>query len=322
MKIKKIVAVFWVVLVSSVMLSLLFAGEEADKKADLRLRLEKGQSYKMKSVKDLKINQIIPGQQQVMTINQKTMTKNTYLVGDIQTDGNVPIKVTFDTIFFSQEGMGQNIVYDSSNPSNSVGPMAAIWDAITGQSITIVVTPEGKVKQVQGADALLTRIQKKIADLPDAQMRHAMEISLKMQFSEEALKNNMEGSLNVYPDKPVGIGDAWQKRTAISQGFPMSVNTTYTLREQKDAVAIIDILSTIYTDKGASPIEAGPNKVQYNMSGTLIGTMQMQESTGWITRSNTNMKLSGEMTVENSGAKQPISIPMSITGTITDTQEL
>jgi len=315
MKIKNIVALF----VAMLMLGIMCLSVSAQEKLDLRLRLEKGKEYKLRISQDMKINQTIPGQPQQMTMIQKTSTGMIYTVEDVQSDGSMVLKITYDSMVFKTESpmQGQNMEYDSTKPDNTDGPLTSIMGAIVGQSFTIVVTSEGKVKEIKGADEFLNRIQGEINTLSDAQTRATVEASLKSQYSAEALKANMENSFYMYPDKPVGIGDTWQRRTALNQAFPMIVNTIYTLKERKDGIAVIDIFAMIQTDKTAGPSEMGTMKMQYNMSGSVTGTMEIQESTGWTNRSNQNLRLNGSIMVQSPEMPQSMSIPMSMSGKIT-----
>jgi hypothetical protein len=317
MKGRNIFVFFMAVMILSVAISLVYAEE----KVDLKLRLEKGKSYKIQTNQDMKINQTIPGQQgqqQTMTINQKTGGRNIYTVEDVQSDGTFVLKITHDAISFKQEVPTQNqiIEYDSTDTSTAVGAMS-VFNAIVGQSFTITMTPDGHIKEIKGADILLERIQEKVNELPEGQERAGLETQLKMQYGAETLKQNTENSFNMYPDKPVGIGDTWQRKTTLTQGFPMVIDTIYTLKERKNGIAIIDVFAMIQTNRDAGPMEMGQMKIQYNMSGSVTGLMEMQESTGWPIRSNQNLRLSGSITVQNPEMPQPMSIPMSISGTIT-----
>ncbi len=323
MKGKNILVTFVTVMMLAVAISFVCAED----KVDLRLRLEKGQTYKMKTTQEMKINQMIPGQQQAMTINQKTSGINIYTVEDVQPDGSIVLKITHDTISFKQAIPMQNvdIEYDSANPSssNTTDPMSSmvssIFGAIVGQSFTVAIAPDGKVKEIKGADVILTRINEKInkLQLPNDAMRVNIETRIKSQYNEEALRANTENSFNQYPDKPIGIDDTWQKRTTVMEGgFPMIVDTIYTLKERKDGIVVIDIFAMIQTDRSARPVEMGAMKMQYNISGSVTGTVEMNESTGWTNRSNQNLRLNGSIMVQSPEMPQSMSIPISMSGTI------
>lgn len=314
MKVKRILSIF-VVMAFSVAVSFVYA----DEKVDLKLRLEKGQTYKMRTLNEMKIKQTMPGQQQAMTINQKNETKTIYTAEDVREDGTFVLKVAYDAIAFKTENPdpNQTIEYDSADTSKAVGPMASVLGAIVGQSFTITITPDGHVKEVQGIDAFCRRMEEKINELPEGQMRVGMETQFKMQYSEEALKANMENSFNMYPDNPIDIGDTWQRKTTMNQGFPMVIDSIYTLKERKNGIAVIDVFAMIQTNKEAGPTEMGNVKIQYKMSGSVTGIMEIQESTGWPIRSNQNLRLTGSVTVQSPEMQQPMSIPMSITGPIT-----
>lgn len=315
MKTKKLVAVFIIIFVIGIVLFSVYA----DDKIDLRLNLDKGQSYKLQTTQDLKINQTIPGQQQTITIIQKNATKNVYTVEDVQADSTIVLRIAYDAMAFKQQNPIQNqlVEYDSENPSTDAGPIAPIFDAVVGSSFTITITPDGHVKDIQGADAIFQSIQKKINEFPDAQARAAIETQIRTQFSEEALKANTESSFDMYPDTAISVGDTWTKRSTITQAFPMIIDTIYTLKERKDGIAIIDIFAMIQTNRDAGPAEMGNTKIQYNMSGSVTGILQMQESTGWPIRSKQNLRLTGSVMIQSPEMQQPISMPMSITGPIT-----
>ncbi len=293
-----------------------FAGNE---KIDLRLRLEKGQSYKMQTITDMKINQTIPGQQQVMTILQRSGGKNIYTIEDVQADGTIVLKITHDAISSKIESANamQNMEYDSTDTSTATGPLAPILGAIIGQSFTIVITPAGHIKEIQGASELLGNIQEKINELPEGPLRAGVETNLKMQYGEEALKANTENSFDMYPDHPVGIGDTWQRRTVLNQGFPMVVDAIYTLKERKNGVAVIDIFAMIRTNRDTGSMEMGNMNLSYNVSGTAMRLIEIEESTGWMIRSDQNLRLNGSITVQSPQMQQPMSMPISISGTIT-----
>ncbi|MDD5455393.1 MAG: DUF6263 family protein, partial [Candidatus Ratteibacteria bacterium] len=283
----------------------------AEDKVELKLNLQKGQSYKMQQLTDLKISQTVPGQQgqpQTMTIIQKSGNRNIYLVEDVQADSSLVLKVTHDAIFFKTENpmAGGKTEYDSTDTSTDVGPLASIFNAIVGQSFSIIITPDGHVKEVQGADELFKHIQEKINELSDAQTKAAMETSLKLQYSKESLKANTENSFDAYPDSPVAVGDTWQRRTALNQGLPMIINAIYTLKERKDDVAVIDIFAMIQPNREAGMMDMGSTKLYYNVSGSATGILEMQESTGWIIRSDQSLKLSGTIMVQSPQMQQPM----------------
>lgn len=305
---------FLIVLAFVMAVSYLFAEE----KINLKLNLEKGQTYKMKTVTDMKIKQTIPGQQQPVKVDQRTESKDIYTVEDVKTDGTVVLKVTYDGLFSKTESpnTAESFEYNSANPSASVGPVAPIFNAIVGQSYTVTVTPEGHVKDIQDADALFEGIQEGINKVSGSQMSTSVGASLKAEYGEEALKSNMENLFDMYPDDPVSVGDTWQERTSRTQGFPMSVNSIYTLKDRKDGVAVIDVFALIQPNREAGSVQVGNMNLLYNVSGSVTGLMEIQESTGWVVRSNSTLRLSGAATVQSPEMQQPMTIPLSITGTI------
>ncbi len=306
------------VMILSILIPLAYAQNK--EKVELKLNLQKGQSYKIQTVSNMKINQMVPGQQQVITMTQNSGTKNTYTVEDTQSDSNLLLKITYDGIFSKIESPNQmeDMNYNSADPSTAGDLLAPVLGAIVGQSLTAVITTDGHVKEIKGIDTLWARIQGKINELPENAGRAGIETNLRAQYSGEGLKQNIENSFDMYPDKPISIGDTWQRRTVMSnQAFPMIVDTIYTLKERKNGIAVIDIFAMIQPNREASPTEMGDMKLQYNISGSVTGSLEMQESTGWPVRSNQTLKLTGSVIIQSPQMQQPMSVPMSINGTIT-----
>ncbi len=283
-------------------------------KIQLRLCLQAGESYNSRMVAEQKISQTIQGQSQ--DILQTIGTGYTFDVEDVDFDGSITVKVTYHSILFKQDGPMGKFEYDSSNPPVAIPPMAMGFNALVGQSFTMIISPEGNVKDIYGVDEMLSNMIEQL-DLPDFPMMDDLMKNLKGQFGDEALKENMEKMMAVFPDSPVGIGDRWTKRLVLSRGFPMILDNTWTLKARKDGLTIIEVRSVVKPNEEAPPIDMGIMKLNYELSGEQKGTMEIQEVTGWLVQGELTQKFSGQ--VEMEGATQlgaSMSWPISIESVI------
>jgi hypothetical protein len=252
---------------------------------------------------DRKISQTIQGQSQ--DIAQTVRIAYTVNVDKVDADGIATIKTTCDWVSFKQDWAVGTIEYDSSNPPKAVHPLAMGYATLKGQSLLMRVGPDGHVEEVQGADAVRESMANRL-DVPRGVAGDALKKSVRDQFSDQALKEMMERMTAVLPDRTVGIGDSWTKTVTLSTRVPVIVDSTWTLNARIRGVAAIGVRSTVKSNPDAPPIEMGPRKLSYKVSGERDGTFELNEATGWIIRGELTEQLSG--TVSLGDMSGPITI--------------
>ena len=280
----------------------------------LRLRLEKGKSYKVQMTADQKITQNIQGREQKISQTIGILFK--YAVQDVAADGTASIDVTHDAVTFKQDGPKGVIEYDSANPPKAPHPMTAGLAALVGQGFGMKMSNMGEVKEVTGVEAML---DKRAAALPAAEgaAKEAMEKALKEQFGPEALKEMMQTATTRYPKQAMGVGGTWEQTLKLTKGFPMISENVHTLTARKDGIATIAITSKVSPNPDAGPIGMGAAKMTYAFSGTQEGTQKIDEATGWPSETVIRQDFSGEMRIEGApGKSKPMIVPMSVKGTV------
>jgi hypothetical protein len=283
-------------------------GGAQEEKLQLRLNLEAGESYRLRMITDQKVSQTIQGQQQDLT--QTVGIGYTFDVGEVKSDGSMLATVTYEWVRFEQKGPAGEILYDSANPPDRIDPSAAGYPALLGQSFTMELSPEGQVKDLWGVDDMLAGILGAL-DLPPGGMRDTLEQSFRSQFGEQSMKENMENMMAIYPADPVDIGDTWTKKVVVATGFPMILENSWTLKSRQDGVATIAVFSKVEPNPDAPPLEIGPIKISYELSGEQQGTMELDEGTGWTLGAHMTQAFSGEMKMGDD-----MSWPISIDSTV------
>ena len=290
-------------------------------KLDLRLRLEKGQTYALTVTVEQTIRQLVdtgepPADEQ--EIAQKVVTGQAFHVEDVDADGAATLKVTFGPMVMSTDAMGVTIEYDSADPPDEVPHAARSLAAITGQSFTVTVKPDGAILRFDGIDAMLEAAGKAL-DLPD-EKRKLLAEDLERQFGQTALKDMMAGNLDYIPDRPVAVGDTWTSTFTVESGFPAACTTTYKLLARKDGVATIEAKTKLTPNADAPPQKLAAASVRYKLEGTQEGSFTIDEATGWYVAGRLTQKLKGEMLVSglaNQAEGEELSIPTIIESTIT-----
>ena len=287
----------------------------AGEKIQYKLKFEPGQKYYMRMTTEQKISQIVNGRRQ--SIDQSFGFGIDCDVEEVEANEDARIKYTYRWAKFRQRmPTGEETSYDSSKKVSPVPPAAQGFAAMLGEGFSIKITPQGRVKLVEGLKTMRNNIVKKLPY--QGRTKELMIEALKQYLSEEGIKETTESSMAIYPDKPVGIGDSWNKTVVLSQGLSMIVEHKWTLKERNNGLAAIEVDSTIRPDPQAKPMDMGAAKVRYALSGKQRGRIEMQESTGQIIRSEINQQMSGQMQMTGAGGQsQEMSIPMELEGVVT-----
>ena len=206
-------------------------------------------------------------------INQKIGGRDVHLTQNIGTDytfditeghnGEKDVKVTYNRIFMKSIAMGTTMTYNSDEQdSTKKNP----FSGLKGASFFMTVTPDGGIKTVAGIDKMLDNMASKMTT--DTSQVKQIKNALSKQFSEEVVKQTMESSFKIYPERAVKIGDSWTVDTKLQMSMPIETITEYTLKEVKDGIAILSVKGALVS-KGS--FEAMGNKMETDLKGTNSG---------------------------------------------------
>lgn len=285
--------------------------KEASEKIHLHLKLEKGKTYDQLLTIKQDIKSEVQSQEQKM---QQTMQFGfNFKVNDIFSDGLTSMTCTYSSIKFEMAMGEMKISYDSQNPEQDENPMGKILGSFLNKTFNIKFTPKMEVREISGMNEILNSLIESMG-LDDNQKVQVMD-QFSRQFSDEAMKESFQSSFNIFPDKPIGVGDTWTDTLDFSKTLPMTVITNYTVKERKDGKMTLAFNSVIETNKEASNSSAFQSKMEYKISGTMNGTSIIDEATGWTLSSSVDQKINGSIVVEIEGKsiESPINIESIIT---------
>ncbi len=168
-------------------------------------------------------------------------TTYTLDVLDLGDAGQGKLKTTFDRFRVTLSGVMEK-KFDSSNPEDlknaRVDSALKIYAALTGRSLSLWVTPEGKIEQ--------TDVSELVAALEtDEEFRPIVGQAKKIGG------DMMNHSFCSLPDKAVKPGDQWKDSRAIDMGGigKVVMDGTYTLEGVKDGLARIAVDMAISLQK-------------------------------------------------------------------------
>lgn len=280
-------------------------------KINLQLKLEKGKTYDQLLTIKQNMGSEVKGQDLQM---QQTMQFGfNFKVEDISSDGLTSMTCTYSSIKFEMNMGDMKVSYDSQNPEQEENPMGKIFESFLNKTFNIKFTPKMEVKEISGMNEILNSFIETL-ELNDIQKTQVKE-QFSRQFSDDAMKESFQSSFNIFPDKPIGVGDTWIDTLDFSKMLPIRVITTYTVKERKDGKMTLEFNSAIETNKEAITSLNNQAKVDYKISGTMTGTSIIDEATGWTLNSSIVQKINGSITTEIEG--QTIESPINIESNIT-----
>lgn len=230
-------------------------------------------------------------------VNQKIAGKESDFIQNIGTDYTFEIKeakgtdkninVIYKRINMKSVGMGKELIIDSDKEeAGKQNPFTGLRNA----SFTMILSPNGAVKSISGMDKMISEMARKMTS--DTAQIKPIIVSLSKQFNAEVVRQTMESSLKIFPDKPVKIGDSWTINTKMHVTMPVESITTYTLKEVNGNVAVLTIRGTLIS-KGE--FDSMGNKMTSDLKGLNVGDAQVDLKTGMILNSHTRTELYGKM---------------------------
>lgn len=230
-------------------------------------------------------------------IKQKIGEQNVNLSQEIGTDytfdiagdkaGDKTIKVIYNRISMKSSGMGNTMTMDS-DIQDPAKPNP--FSGLKGASFEMTFGANGSIKSVNGLEKMLDNMPSKMTK--DTSQIKAIKASLGKQFSAEGMKQTMESSFKIYPDKPVKIGDSWTVDTKMQMTMPIETITTYTLKLVKDGIAFLNVNGTLVS-KGS--FDSMGTKIETDLKGTNSGDMQIDLKTGLVLSSHLRLEMFGTM---------------------------
>ena len=282
-----------------------------DETLELRLRLKQGAVYRLKTTVEQRINHTSGANQQATATEQAFSVAYSMSVGSVDAAGNMKVATKYDSVQFRQKGPAGAVEYDSANPPKQVPPPARAFAALVGLGFDVTLTPRGDVTAIDGLEPMFDEMVHKL-DLPAGPQRDAVRKALAEQFGAEAMKQSLQNMFSLYPEKPVAVGESWQRKLVIGRGFPAVIDATYTLKGRKDGVASVEIKASVSPNDAAGPVELGTGRMSYELKGEQSGTADVDEATGWTRRLATTQLLGGTLRFQGGGGVPEAATPVTV----------
>ncbi len=269
-------------------IGIVLLGSCSPKTLQFQLQPEENSTFTYRMISNIENAVMVMGTDQASTIAQTTDYE--YKVQKRNPDGTVEITATIKKMRLEQAAAMASMVYDSENPeANNPAKMMERMNTLIGKTFDIKLNSAGEVLLTKGEDDMFKGL---FEGMPNGE---AMETQIEAQFGANNVASGLQYLTGFYPKEAVKVGSTWVKETTKKGTLPMLSTTTYTLKERKNGIAIIDFSSKLSNDPNAEATEMMGMAVTYDVGGTQTGTIKVDEKTGWANRTDINQDIQGSM---------------------------
>ncbi len=246
---------------------------------ELKWKFKEGEKLYLETVTDSKQALVIAGKELRVDVKQTQVAG--LLVKKKNSDGSVVIEYKFESIKVEGGGLAQIL--------------AKQVERMVGSVLTFTLSPNNTVSRVEGFKEMLEKI---VADDPMAKQIAAA-------VSEDSIKQQMEMTFSFLPDKPVRVGDKWERKAVLSLGpiggFNTQTNYQYDGKETvngKPADKISSTSTLTYTPPKEDAVGAFPIKITKGdlKAETPKGAFWFDAAAGKLVQQKTTVKAAGTLT--------------------------
>ncbi|MEO6549863.1 MAG: DUF6263 family protein [Ferruginibacter sp.] len=223
----------------------------------------------------------------------------------VSTPDSIVLKATYQGFHVIINAGNEKQVIDADNAEESGNPAEKILAGIKGSSLLITLNKKGIVTNISGAKTITDKIMSGLNIYNDEATKQKIMSQLSKLVGDEFIKNNIESAFNFFPDGSVAVGDSWQHKKLQPGEINFEASITYTLDGVEDDMTAISVNSSMKTGKTSANLMG--QQVNANITGTMVGSFEVDRATGMLSTSTSTTKLEGYVQVM---AKE---IPIEIT---------
>jgi hypothetical protein len=254
----------------------------------LKMQLNKGDKFNQDMDVDLKMNFEIAAQKIGMD-----MKMDCGIAFEVKNDvpGSKELAMTYTKLNMSTEMKGMP---GAEEMGTAAGPQKnEAMQKIIGKTITFTLNDKNEIVSSVGVENVFWG-----DSTVDETSRKAME----KMFSKEQMNSLFGMMFQMYPDKPVKVGEEWEKEVEVSvSGINMKSKMKYMLESVKDSIAYINIDGDF---NGKGDMDINGMQMKMDMNGGQKGQVHIGLVNGYLKGGSYKMTVDGQM--DMMGQKIPL----------------
>ena len=272
---------------------------------ELKMNLEKGKNYSYNTSTHFDMNMDVSGQKMATGLDMAYTFKLT--LDHMDSAGNNILNSDIDAVKMKVDVMGMSMGYDSkevidTNHQDAMsGMLRKVFSGMIGKSFKLTINPLGGVEDVSGVEEMVTSM---IEGMPGSEEEKAkMKQQLSQSFNKEQLRQTFAQAFNIYPGKPVKIGDTWNKEVDLGlKGMNNKQDIVYKVKDITSTSVILDMKGTIKASGNKTDSTKVPAAM--DLSGSESGTMTIDRSSGMVNSGDIDINFKG--IIDMKGTKMPM----------------
>ncbi len=228
-----------------------------------------------------------------MDLTGQTMDMNMSMLGnvDFEVKANSPAEKEL-SMEYTRMKMSVDIKMPGM-PSNSIND-ENLGNKLIGKKVVLKLNDKNEITETTGFDEIISDSN------TDPQTRKQME----QLFSKEQINSMFGAMFQLYPDKPVKVGDTWQRETELTiAGMTMMMQMEYKLVNVKNGIASINMDGKL---KGKGKMSQQGIDMEMEIKGGQKGNINIGLEDGYQRDSKFTMDMSG--TIDVIGKKVPMTM--------------
>jgi hypothetical protein len=228
-------------------------------------------------------------------------------------DKNWKIEQEIVAVKMDIEIAGQKIPYDSTkDTAGTTNPLADFFKALVGSKFTLTVTPDFKIKSIDGRKEFIDKLVK---------ANQQMEPLLNTILSDDALKQMAGPAFDAIPSKAVKKGETWTSKSQLDMGPIGKYDSTYkyTYEGPEGKLQKIKVDTTLaYQPPLASATTNLPFKIKTAdlKSNNASGTILFDNEKHRLDKSDQKMTLVGKLTIDIGGQTSDVDLTQEQTTSV------
>lgn len=277
---------------SSLFFILLSVSLMAQTPVALKLNLEKGKTYTIKSTAKQTMQQGVAGQSMVINVAMSRLT-HFKMLG--QENDVLELEIKFDTVTMKMSAAMYSKETNSSQPGKD--PADRLMYKMGLYPLKAKFSTAGKFVAFSNIDEYKSNVMLVIDSLPDSKKDEAKK-QAEMLLKESALKSIVEPFFSHLTDKTLKLNDTWESSyVTTSNDLSFLVFNTYVLKGFENGKAVLSGTSEMESMASGNPLI----KMDQPVKGTSTFESSVDLSTGMMLANSDKNHTEGTLTVNNNG---------------------
>jgi hypothetical protein len=283
-----------------VLATVLLASCQSSDPVEIKFNLQPGSRYRYTTDTKQEISQTFGGSE--MKMQQDMNYEMTYDVKGAA-GGQRDIAITYTRIAMKSANPMGTLEWDSKDPSKQ-NPILKPMGSMVNKTFTMTATENGEIVKLDGLQNILSSAMD-----TNNPAGSGMQEQMNQSFSDSALRQMMQQSLQFYPGKAVRPGDSWKRTMTMAAGpLSLTLDNTYKLKSVSGGKAKVEVDTKIAGKPGGAGMAQG---MSIDLKGSQDGTMNVDISSGLLEDAELKQHLKGATSVNG------MNLPMRIESTVT-----